>query len=72
MLSIQKGVAYLAPLQQGVGVKGAAENIVRYIRLATQKLNTDDACFQVDITNAFNSIHRDHMLQEVASHLPQL
>ena len=35
-LSIQKAVAYLAPLQQGV--KGAAENIVRYIRLATQKL----------------------------------
>ena len=71
-LSIQKAVAYLAPLQQGVGVKGAAENIVRYIRLATQKLNSDDVCLQVDITNAFNTVHRDHMLQEVASNFPDI
>lgn len=69
-LTINKAVAILATLQQCVGVKGAAENVVRYFRYLTQKLRVDDICLQVDLTNAFNSLHRDHMLRDVASSIP--
>ena len=71
-LCIKKAVALLSPLQQGVGVKGATENIIRYIRHLTQKLQSEDVCLQVDMNNAFNSMFRHRMLQEVASSLPEL
>ena len=65
-LTLQKAVNILAPLQQCVGVKGAAENIVRFVRLLMQKQRIDDVCLQVDLSNAFNSLDRHHMLGEIS------
>ena len=63
-------VSVLSPLQVGVGVPGGAEAIVH----AVSSLVGDGTSWilQVDFENAFNSIDRSSVLDEVRANLPSL
>ena len=64
--------ATLAPTQVGVGVPGAAESVV----IATQNLvdtlggTANWMMLKVDITNAFNTVHRLSVLQSALAYCP--
>ena len=64
-------VSALAPLQMGVGMKGATEAITRRLQ---RELSADrDLCvLQVDMSNAFNSVDRHTMLHRVHTVVPGL
>jgi hypothetical protein len=63
--------AALAPLQLGVGVRGASEQIARKLR---RILDSNPGCFvlQVDLSNAFNSVDRSKIQAGLLSQLPEL
>ena len=60
----------LCPLQLGVSTKGGCEAIVHAAGLALAHLE-DHWALSVDFRNAFNSISRTHMLEELRHHIPQ-
>ena len=62
---------YLTPHQYGVSTPGGAEVMSHLIQLCLQE-NENSVILKVDAKNAFNSISRDVILEEVATHFPQL
>ena len=60
----------LAPLQLGVGVKGASELIARKLR---RLLRAEPGSFvlQVDLSNAFNSVKRGKIQEALQAQLPE-
>lgn len=65
----------LAPLQVGVGVKGGCEAIVHAVthtREDPDLPNDSRWTLLMDFSNAFNSIHRGYMFDEVRARLPTL
>ena len=60
----------LPPVQYGVGVKGGAEAIIHHARAWLETAPPDHGLLQLDFSNAYNSIHREHLLQAVATHCP--
>ena len=62
----------LAPRQLGFDVKGGAEAAVHAVRLYLQDptLNPSKAVLKLDFKNAFNTIHRDWMLNAIGEHCP--
>ena len=70
ILAIQNAArfrTFFLPLQFGVGVRGGAEMIIHTTRLATE-LHEDWAVFQADFKNAFNTISRQLILDQLIHH----
>lgn len=70
-----KANSFLAPLQLGVGVRGACEAIVHAFNSLVESLSPSCnpiAILLIDISNAFNSVNRSRLLSEVARHFPEL
>ena len=61
----------LAPLQQGVGVAGGAQNIGHALEAATAS-DPELVVVQLDFANAFNTLDRTAMLHAVAERAPAL
>ena len=59
----------LAPHQLGVGVRGGCEAAVHAVRKASTD-NPGKWVLQLDLENAFNCVDRGHVLNEVATLLP--
>ena len=63
----------LLPRQVGCGVRGGAEAMVHAVRAYLGKdFPNTKLMVKLDFTNAFNSIRRDWMLEQVAQHAPYL
>ncbi len=65
----------LTPLQVGVAVRAGCEAIIHSVtQILEDKSIPPDSRWTLllDFTNAFNSVDRDHMFQEVRAHLPGL
>ena len=57
----------LSPRQLGYGVQGGAEAAVHAVHCYLSNMGPEDAMVKLDFKNAFNSIRRDKMLEEVQS-----
>ena len=64
--------SYLVPIQVGAGVPGGCEAAVHSVRRFIQSMPPDFAVVKLDYCNAFNSLNRCHMLNEVHKILPEL
>lgn len=62
------------PIQFGVGTPGGCETVTHSARrFINQHTSFSEKVFlKLDFKNAFNMIHRDVMLQEVMSHIPEV
>jgi hypothetical protein len=59
-------------MQLGVGVKGGCEAAIHATRRFAESLSPDHVIVKLDFSNAFNSLHRDSILQSVRSKLPEI
>ena len=63
--------SYFSPLQHGVATRGGSEMLVHHVQRLLEE-NPEFGVLKTDVSNAFNSVSRQHLLQEVASHFPEL
>jgi hypothetical protein len=61
-----------SPTQLGFGVPGGIEAAVHAGQKVLQNLPLDEALVKLDFSNAFNSLHRDHMLHAVCDLCPEI
>ena len=66
----QKAETLFAPNQLGVGVRGGAEAIAHAVSEAV-KVHPSSWVLQADLVNAYNSVDRGVVLEEVATHFPE-
>ena len=66
----QKAEVLFAPNQLGVGVRGGAEAIAHAVSEAV-KVHPSSWVLQADLVNAYNSVDRGFVLEEVATHFPE-
>src|SRR5207248_10878210 len=62
----------LSPRQLGVGIAGGCEAAVHATRRFSASLSTDCIMAKLDFCNAFNSLHRDAMLESVSACAPEI
>jgi Reverse transcriptase (RNA-dependent DNA polymerase) len=62
--------SYLSPIQVGVGVSGGCEAAVHASRRFAENMPTTQCIVKLDFVNAFNSLHRDAMLQAAHDNTP--
>jgi len=62
--------SYLSPIQLGVGVSGGCEAAVHASRRFAESMPTTHCVIKLDFVNAFNSLHRDAMLQAAHDNTP--
>ena len=67
-----KCAAILGPRQLGFGIPRGSEIAVNAVRLFLQNIRPEDICIKLDISNAFNCLRRDSMLDAVAKYVPEL
>ena len=67
----EKALVHLSPLQLGVAVHGGCEAIANAVR-ETLEREPDKLLLQADFINAFNTMDRGKVLEEVASFSPEL
>jgi len=60
-----------SPIQLGVGVSGWLEAAVHAARRYIEHMDQDTAIVKLDFRNAFNTIRRDAILENVAVTLPE-
>ena len=65
-----RAAALLSPQQLGVGVRGGAEAIAHAVREAV-KTDPSRYVLQADLINAYNTVERGAMMEEVARHFPE-
>ena len=70
--SVPKITSYLSPRQLGVAVPGGAEAAVHASRRFLTTMDAESVFVKLDISNAFNSLHRDRMLSSINTLLPEL
>ena len=70
--ALEKLGSYFGHVQLGVGVPGGCEAAIHAARRFVSDMSRDQVVVKLDFKNAFNSIHRDIMLELVASELPEL
>ena len=58
---------YFSPIQLGVGVPGGCEAAVHATRRFAEHMPDDQVIVKLHFTNAFNSLHRDAMLESVSA-----
>ena len=63
--------SFFCPIQHGVATEGGVELIVHQAQALIEQ-HPDWVILKSDIKNAFNSISRQHMLQKVCSHFPDV
>ena len=71
----QEAIQVLSPHQLGVGVKSGCEAIVHSVSRVLEDSNSDpNDCWTllIDFSNAFNSIDRSSMFQEIRARIPSL
>ncbi|WP_131828452.1 reverse transcriptase domain-containing protein, partial [Mycobacteroides abscessus] len=68
-----KCIRVFGTIQLGVGTKGGAEATIHAVRKLTRLFEEDPekAFLQIDYSNAFNSINRTIMLEQVAKVFPE-
>ena len=64
--------SYFSPTQLGVAVSGGCEAAVHATRRFLLDMATDDVLVKLDFSNAFNTVRRDVILNNVAEKLPEL
>jgi len=64
--------SYLSPRQLGVAVPGGAEAAVHASRRFLAEMDSNSVFVKLDISNAFNSLHRDRMLSSINALLPEI
>ena len=69
---VARVTAHLRPEQIGVQMVNAAETAARKVRLWTQDAKPNEVMLKVDMRNAFGTVDRNRMLQEVRAHCPCL
>ena len=62
---------FFCPFQYGVGVSGGAENVVQGLRIA-RALSGNQVVAEIDFTNAFNTVERSVIAEQVTRFFPQL
>jgi len=62
--------SYLSPIQLGVGVSGGCEAAVHATRRFADDMPATHCIVKLDFVNAFNSLHRDAMLQAAHDNTP--
>lgn len=70
--AIPKVTSFLSPKQLGVGVPGGCEAAIHATRRFLGSMNPDSILVKLDLSNAFNSLHRDSMLASVNEVIPEL
>ena len=70
--AITKLADYFAPFQLGVGVSDGCEAAVHATRRFVQTMPNEYVITKLDFTNAFNSLHRDLMLDAVFQNIPEI
>ena len=70
--AIPRVTPYLAPKQLGVGVPGGCEAATHAARRFLNDMESGSIIVKLDISNAFNSLHRDSMLASVDEIIPEL
>jgi len=72
--SVDRALSILLPHQLGVAVKNAALLIARACGKASSRLRRPEGfrILQVDLKNAFNSVIRETIFQQVLTHVPVL
>src|SRR6218665_2159218 len=56
--AIPKATSFLSPKQLGVGVPGGCEAAIHATRRFLGSMNPDSILVKLDLSNAFNSLHR--------------
>jgi hypothetical protein len=62
--------SYLSPIQLGVGISGGCEAAVHATRRFAESMPASHCIVKLDFVNAFNSLHRDAMLQAAHDNTP--
>ena len=70
--ALEKLGSHFGHVQLGVGVPGGCEAAIHAARRFVSDMSRDQVVVKLDFKNAFNCIHRDIMLELVASELPEL
>jgi Reverse transcriptase (RNA-dependent DNA polymerase) len=70
--AIPRVTPHLTPRQLGVGVPGGCEAAVHATRRFMKNMDSGSVVVKLDISNAFNSLHRDRMLKSVDEFIPEL
>ena len=70
--AIIKLVDYFSPTQLGVGIPVGCEAAVHANRRFIESMPDDFVVAKCDFANAFNSLHRDALLQAVADKVPEI
>ena len=65
-----RAAALLSPHQLGVAIRGGAETIAHAVKQAVQE-DPGRWVLQADLVNAFNSVDRGAVIEEVARHFPE-
>ena len=63
---------FFEPIQLGAGAKGGCEAAVHATRQFTMSIPNNHVLVKLDFKNAFNSVHRDTILEMVAKEIPEL
>lgn len=63
---------YLYPRQLGIAVSGGSEAAVHAARRFIDSMPAGHAVVKLDFSNAFNSLHRNTMLNAVLQHIPEI
>ena len=70
--AITKLADYFASCQLGVGISGDCDAVVHATRRFVQTMPNDCVIAKLNFTNAFNSLHRDSMLDAVFQNIPEI
>ena len=68
----ERAATLLAPRQMGFGVKGGAEAAAHAARRYIQSIKPEHIIVKLDFKNAFNTLHRDVILEEVGNFFPEI
>jgi Reverse transcriptase (RNA-dependent DNA polymerase) len=63
---------HFLPIQLGIGTSGGCEAAIHAVRRYVQSMPADHIVAKLDFSNAFNSLHRDAMLESVHNKVPEL
>ena len=63
---------FFSPVQVGVGLAGSYEAAVHAARHFLDSMNEDQVAVKLDIANAFNCLHGDHMLETFRNIIPEI
>ena len=63
---------YFGPIPLGVDVPGGCEAAVHATRRFAEHMPDDQVIVKLDFTNAFNSLHRDAMLEAISARVPAI